>query len=54
MAVLQFTMMMSVLNEQFAVNDSVTAESFPPIDIHYVRKLFMEMFVWTSVPSMLS
>ena len=41
---------MSVLNRQFAVNDNLTAESVPPIDIHHVGKLFMETFVWTSVP----
>jgi hypothetical protein len=41
--------MMSVLNKQFAVNDTLTAESVPPIDIHQVGKSFMETFVWTSV-----
>jgi len=41
--------MMSVLNKQFAVNVTLTAESVPPIDIHQVGKLFMETFVWTSV-----
>jgi hypothetical protein len=32
------------------VNDTLTAESVTPIDIHHVGKLFMETFVWTSVP----
>jgi hypothetical protein len=27
----------------------LAAESIPPIDIHHVRKLFMGMFVYTSV-----
>jgi hypothetical protein len=42
--------MMSVLNKQFAVNDTLTAENVPPIDIHHVGKLFMETFVWTLEP----
>ena len=46
----QYAGMMLVLNKQFAVNGTLTAESVPPIDIHHVRKLFMETFVWTSVP----
>ena len=47
---LLYTGLMSLLNKQFAVNDILTAESFAPIDIHHVRKLLMETFVWTSVP----
>ena len=39
-----------MLNKQFVVNDTLTAENVPPIDIHHVGKLFMETFVWTLVP----
>jgi hypothetical protein len=41
----QCTGIMPVLNEQFAVNDTLTAESVPPIDIRHVGKMFMETFV---------